>query len=61
MLLNKQATHDYILRRWKELRPGHEITQVSASSLAYFERKVQESIDYQIHIHPSLGKTFKVG
>jgi hypothetical protein len=61
MLLNKNATRDYILKRWKEQRPGHEITQVSASALAYFERKLEESIDFQIHCHPSIGKTFKVG
>jgi hypothetical protein len=61
MLLNKQATRDFILKAWKEQRPGHEITQVSASSLVYFERKLVALIEANIHSHPSLGKTFKVG
>ncbi len=61
MLLNKAATREYILRRWKELRPYHEITQVSPAALAYFEQRLVASIDSQIHSHPSLGKTFKVG
>lgn len=61
MLLNKSATRDYILRRWKTLRPSHEITQISPAALAYFEQKLIASIDYQIQSHPSLGKTFKVG
>lgn len=61
MILNKDATRKYILDQWKLMRPGHEMTQVSATTLAYFERRLHEIIDANIHSHPSMGKTIKIG
>jgi hypothetical protein len=59
MLLNKSAVRQLILRRAKQLRPGHEFTQVAPSVYHRLNRKLCIQIDDLVMRHPSIGKTIK--
>jgi hypothetical protein len=58
-LLNKSAVRKFIMERWKRLRPGHEMTCVSAEALTWAESRLRNEIDAMINRHPSVGKTIR--
>jgi len=60
-LLNRSALKKFILAKIAALRPGMEkrITRVSSEALDNYEAKLKNSIEIDIHKHPSIGKTFK--
>jgi len=58
-LLNKSATRQFVLRRFKELRAGPPMTRVSQQYLNELEAWLKNKIIGDIETHPSIGVTFK--
>jgi hypothetical protein len=58
-LISAAKTRQYILDTWKQLRPGHEITQVSTEALEAIEADLKRHIRAAIRRHPSKGKTYR--
>lgn len=59
MLLNKSKVRETILRRAKQIRPGHEFTQVAPSVYHRLNHVLLKQIDDLLQRHPSKGKTIK--
>jgi len=58
-LLNKSATRQFVLRRFKELRAGPPMARVSKQYLDELEAWLKNKIVQDIKSHPSIGVTFK--
>lgn len=57
-ILNKKETKAYILEAAKEVRPGWNVTQISAAALRHIEQHTKKYIRACLKQHPSRGKTF---
>lgn len=59
-ILNKAATKNFILEKFRSMRPGMPITRVSQDSLEKIEARLRAWIIDAVKKHPSIGKTFYV-
>ena len=59
-LLNRTEVKRRMLKRWKELRPYHEMTRVSEDTLNYLEGRLRNVIEAGVSGHPSKGRTIKL-
>jgi hypothetical protein len=58
-LISASKVRTFILDTWADMRPGHDITQVSAEALETLEADLRRLIRAKIRSHPSMGKTFR--
>ncbi len=59
-ILNQKATKQFILEKFKSLRPGMPITRVSKEALEKLEAQLRATIIFEVKRHPSIGATFKI-
>ena len=58
-IINRKELKFYILEMAKQLRPGWDCRQVSASSLNELEGLFKSKVRDIVRRHPTKGKTFK--
>lgn len=58
-LLNRSATRDFILAKFKSMRPGMPMDRVSILALDWYEAMLRAIIIEDVKRHPSIGVTFK--
>lgn len=58
-LINRSATKQYVLLRFREIRAGPPMTRVSREYLDSLEAWLKNKIIGDIESHPSIGVTFK--
>ena len=59
-ILNQSATKQFILDKFKSLRPGMPITRISKEALEKLESQLRATIIFEVKRHPSVGVTFKI-
>lgn len=57
-LINRSTTKRFILMKFKQSRPGMDITRVSGEALDKYEAKLRAWIADDVRRHPTRGKTF---
>lgn len=59
-ILNQSATKQFILAKFKSIRPGMPITRVSKDAIEKLEAQLRSIIVFEVRRCPSIGKTFKL-
>ena len=57
-IINRAATKKFIMSQIEAMRPGWEVTQISAKALDQIEAFMRSKIKESIHRQPSIGKTY---